>query len=52
VRVFKPNGGTLMTEEMSMIETEAMELYLESLLEDHERIPEEDVIIKPIKVAV
>jgi predicted RNase H-like HicB family nuclease len=32
--------------------TEAIELYIESLLEDLEPIPEENVIIKPIRIAV
>ena len=31
---------------------EAIELYVESLIEDQESIPEEDVIIKPVRVAV
>ena len=30
---------------------EAIELYLESLIEDYVTVPEEDVIMKPIKVA-
>lgn len=32
--------------------TEAIELYVESLLEDGETIPEENMIIKPIRIAV
>ena len=32
--------------------TEAIELYIESLLEDGEAIPEENVIIKPIRIAI
>lgn len=32
--------------------TEAIELYLESLLEDNKVIPEENIIIKPIQVTV
>jgi predicted RNase H-like HicB family nuclease len=31
---------------------EAIALYIESLVEDGEPIPEEDIIIKPVKVAV
>jgi predicted RNase H-like HicB family nuclease len=32
--------------------TEAIELYIESLLEDEEPIPEENLIIKPIRIAI
>jgi predicted RNase H-like HicB family nuclease len=32
--------------------TEAVELYIESLLEDQEPLPEENLIIKPIRVTV
>ncbi len=32
--------------------TEAMELYLDSLLADEEPIPEENLIIKPVRIAV
>jgi predicted RNase H-like HicB family nuclease len=32
--------------------TEAIELYIDSLLADQEPIPEENLIIKPIKIAV
>lgn len=32
--------------------TEAIELYIESLLEDREPIPEENLIIKPIRIAI
>ena len=31
--------------------TEAMELYIDSLLEDKEPIPEENLIIKPVQIA-
>jgi len=31
--------------------TEAMELYIDSLLEDQEPIPEENLIIKPVQIA-
>ncbi len=30
--------------------TEAIELYLESLIEDGESIPEENLIIKPVRI--
>jgi predicted RNase H-like HicB family nuclease len=32
--------------------TEAIELYIESLLEDEEPIPEENLIMKPIRIAI
>ncbi|MDJ0632141.1 MAG: type II toxin-antitoxin system HicB family antitoxin [Xenococcaceae cyanobacterium MO_188.B29] len=32
--------------------TEAIELYLESLIEDGESIPEENLIIKPIRISL
>lgn len=32
--------------------TEAIELYIESLQTDNEPIPEEDVIVKPLRIAV
>ena len=32
--------------------TEAIELYIESLIADQEPVPEEDVIIKPIIITV
>jgi len=32
--------------------TEAIELYIDSLLADQEPIPEENLIIKPIKISV
>ncbi len=32
--------------------TEAIELYLESLMADHEPIPQEDLIIKPVTVSI
>lgn len=31
---------------------DAVKLYLESLIANHETIPEEDILIKPMKVAV
>ena len=32
--------------------TEAIELYLESLMADHEPIPQEDLIVKPVTVSI
>jgi len=31
---------------------DAMKLYLESMIENHDPVPEEDIVIKPLKVAV
>lgn len=39
-------------EEALMNITEAIELYIESLQEDNEPIPQEDVIVKPLRIAV
>jgi len=32
--------------------TEAIELYLESLIADHQPIPKEDLIVKPLSILV
>ncbi|AKV65852.1 MULTISPECIES: type II toxin-antitoxin system HicB family antitoxin [Microcystis] len=32
--------------------TEAMELYLESLIADHQPIPKEDLIFKPLNILI
>ena len=39
-------------EEALMNITEAIELYIESLQEDNEPIPQEDVIVKPLRIVV